>query len=154
MENELAVEAIGLEKAYGRVRVLDGVDLGVARGSVFALLGRALVGEQDRGGRHQLHVDAVSVHVGHADVGVPAGRRDRAELAVSHHHGGVVRPVTSHPRPLTAEPGGKVRPRLREEVGVDVDDGHETPWSGGSGRAPRPGCTHPHESHVRAASSS
>jgi ABC-2 type transport system ATP-binding protein len=39
MENELAVEAIGLEKAYGRVRVLDGVDLGVARGSVFALLG-------------------------------------------------------------------------------------------------------------------
>jgi ABC-2 type transport system ATP-binding protein len=39
MENELAVEATGLEKAYGRVRVLDGVDLGVARGSVFALLG-------------------------------------------------------------------------------------------------------------------
>ena len=39
MVNELAVEAIGLEKAYGRVRVLDGVDLGVARGSVFALLG-------------------------------------------------------------------------------------------------------------------
>ncbi|MGH2814117.1 MAG: ABC transporter, partial [Actinomycetota bacterium] len=39
MENELAVEAIGLEKAYGRVRVLDGVDLDLARGSVFALLG-------------------------------------------------------------------------------------------------------------------
>jgi ABC-2 type transport system ATP-binding protein len=39
MENELAVEAIGLEKSYGRVRVLDGVDLGVARGGVFALLG-------------------------------------------------------------------------------------------------------------------
>jgi ABC-2 type transport system ATP-binding protein len=39
MQNELAVEAIGLEKAYGRVRVLDGVDLGVARGSVFGLLG-------------------------------------------------------------------------------------------------------------------
>jgi ABC-2 type transport system ATP-binding protein len=39
MENELAVEAIGLEKSYGRVRVLDGVDLGVTRGGVFALLG-------------------------------------------------------------------------------------------------------------------
>ena len=37
--HELAVEAIGLEKSYGRVRVLDGVDLGVARGGVFALLG-------------------------------------------------------------------------------------------------------------------
>jgi ABC-type uncharacterized transport system ATPase subunit len=34
-----AVEAVGLEKSYGRVRVLDGVDLGVAPGSVFALLG-------------------------------------------------------------------------------------------------------------------
>ena len=39
MYDELAVEAIGLEKSYGRVRVLDGVDLGVARGGVFALLG-------------------------------------------------------------------------------------------------------------------
>ena len=39
MHDELAVEAIGLEKSYGRVRVLDGVDLGVARGGVFALLG-------------------------------------------------------------------------------------------------------------------
>jgi ABC-2 type transport system ATP-binding protein len=39
MRDELAVEAIGLEKSYGRVRVLDGVDLGVARGGVFALLG-------------------------------------------------------------------------------------------------------------------
>jgi ABC-type Na+ transport system ATPase subunit NatA len=37
--DELAVEARGLVKAYGRVHVLDGVDLGVARGRVFALLG-------------------------------------------------------------------------------------------------------------------
>jgi ABC-2 type transport system ATP-binding protein len=39
MANELAVEASGLEKSYGSVRVLDGVDLRVERGSVFALLG-------------------------------------------------------------------------------------------------------------------
>jgi ABC-2 type transport system ATP-binding protein len=39
METELAVEATGLEKSYGAVRVLAGVDLHVERGSVFALLG-------------------------------------------------------------------------------------------------------------------
>jgi ABC-2 type transport system ATP-binding protein len=39
MANQLAVEASGLEKSYGSVRVLDGVDLRVERGSVFALLG-------------------------------------------------------------------------------------------------------------------
>jgi ABC-2 type transport system ATP-binding protein len=36
---ETAIEAVGLEKAYGDVKVLSGLDLRVARGSVFALLG-------------------------------------------------------------------------------------------------------------------
>jgi ABC-2 type transport system ATP-binding protein len=35
----LAIEAIGLEKSFGEVRVLDGVDLAVPAGIVFALLG-------------------------------------------------------------------------------------------------------------------
>jgi ABC-2 type transport system ATP-binding protein len=39
MPNELTIEAAGLEKSYGDLRVLDGVDLAVERGSVFALLG-------------------------------------------------------------------------------------------------------------------
>ncbi|MTE22226.1 ATP-binding cassette domain-containing protein [Streptomyces sp. TRM43335] len=39
MADETAVEATGLEKSYGRVRVLAGVDLNVPRGSVFSLLG-------------------------------------------------------------------------------------------------------------------
>ena len=39
MSNELAIETAGLAKSYGGVRVLDGVDLRVPRGSVFALLG-------------------------------------------------------------------------------------------------------------------
>ena len=39
MFDELAVDAGGLEKSYGGVRVLDGIDLRVRRGTVFALLG-------------------------------------------------------------------------------------------------------------------
>jgi ABC-2 type transport system ATP-binding protein len=39
MRDDLAIEATGLEKSYGDVRVLDGVDLEVPPGSVFALLG-------------------------------------------------------------------------------------------------------------------
>jgi ABC-2 type transport system ATP-binding protein len=39
MPADLAIEATGLEKSYGTLRVLDGIDLGVARGGVFALLG-------------------------------------------------------------------------------------------------------------------
>ena len=39
MTDETAVEAAGLVKSYGDVKVLHGVDLRVARGSVFALLG-------------------------------------------------------------------------------------------------------------------
>jgi ABC-2 type transport system ATP-binding protein len=39
MTQPLAIEATGLTKSYGTVRVLDGVDVRVRRGSVFALLG-------------------------------------------------------------------------------------------------------------------
>jgi ABC-2 type transport system ATP-binding protein len=39
MQDELAIQASGLVKSYGDVRVLTGVDLAVPRGSVFALLG-------------------------------------------------------------------------------------------------------------------
>jgi ABC-2 type transport system ATP-binding protein len=39
MPSEPAIEAIGLEKAFGSVRVLNGIDLQVPQGSVFALLG-------------------------------------------------------------------------------------------------------------------
>jgi ABC-2 type transport system ATP-binding protein len=39
MASDLAVDAIGLQKSYGKVRVLAGIDLRVERGSVFSLLG-------------------------------------------------------------------------------------------------------------------
>jgi ABC-2 type transport system ATP-binding protein len=39
MTRELAIEAAGLEKSYGSVKVLTGLDLAVSSGAVFALLG-------------------------------------------------------------------------------------------------------------------
>jgi ABC-2 type transport system ATP-binding protein len=39
MTSDLAVEVTGLRKAYGKLPVLAGVDLGVERGSVYSLLG-------------------------------------------------------------------------------------------------------------------
>jgi ABC-2 type transport system ATP-binding protein len=39
MTTTQAIEVQGLEKSYGELRVLRGVDLGVQRGSIFALLG-------------------------------------------------------------------------------------------------------------------
>ena len=39
MIDDMAIEASGLAKSYRDVRVLDGVDLNIPRGSVFALLG-------------------------------------------------------------------------------------------------------------------
>jgi len=39
MSDDMAIETSGLAKSYRDVRVLDGVDLNISRGSVFALLG-------------------------------------------------------------------------------------------------------------------
>ena len=39
MPDHQAIEAVGLEKSYGAVKVLDGVDLTVPAGTVFSLLG-------------------------------------------------------------------------------------------------------------------
>jgi hypothetical protein len=35
----LAIEALGLGKAFGAIKAVDGLDLSVPRGGVFALLG-------------------------------------------------------------------------------------------------------------------
>jgi len=39
MTTDLAVRVRGLRKFYGQVKAVDGVDLDVARGEIFALLG-------------------------------------------------------------------------------------------------------------------
>ncbi|QNP65936.1 ATP-binding cassette domain-containing protein [Streptomyces genisteinicus] len=70
----LAVEAIGLRKAYGEKVVLDGVDLRVPAGSVFALLG-------PNGAGKTTAVKILSTLVG-ADAGsVRVGGRDVASAA-------------------------------------------------------------------------
>ena len=38
-KSELAIEAVGLVKAFGSTRALDGIDLAVRRGSIYGLLG-------------------------------------------------------------------------------------------------------------------
>ena len=38
-DTSLAIEATGLEKSFGDVKAVDGVDLAVARGSVYGVLG-------------------------------------------------------------------------------------------------------------------
>jgi hypothetical protein len=57
MTDDLAVRTAGLVKSYGGVRVLDGVDLRVDRGSVFALLGTERR-RQDDDGAHPVHIGA------------------------------------------------------------------------------------------------
>ena len=49
MTSELAIEANGLAKSYGGVRVLGGIDLRIPRGSVFALVGPNGAGKPDTG---------------------------------------------------------------------------------------------------------
>jgi ABC-type multidrug transport system ATPase subunit len=39
MTESLAIEARGLEKAYGRTRALDGLDLDVEKGAILGMLG-------------------------------------------------------------------------------------------------------------------
>jgi hypothetical protein len=49
---DLAIEATGLQKSYGSASVLAGVDLRVARGSVFCLLGPNGAGKTNIGNWH------------------------------------------------------------------------------------------------------
>ena len=44
----LAVEAVGLVKSFGGTRAVSGVDLAVARGSIYGLLGPNGAGALDR----------------------------------------------------------------------------------------------------------
>ena len=49
MESRVAIRAAGLRKSYGTQVVLDGIDLEVAEGTVFALLGPERRRQDDHG---------------------------------------------------------------------------------------------------------
>ena len=114
MENELAVEAIGLEKAYGRVRVLDGVDLEVARGSVLALLGPngagktttvrilATLGRPDAGQARVAGFDVVTER-----------RQVRRHISLTGQFAAVGRPPDRRGEPAHDGPAGRACPGPR-----------------------------------------
>jgi ABC-2 type transport system ATP-binding protein len=77
MSYELAVEATGLEKAYGTVRAVDGVDLRVRRGTVFALLGPNAAGKTTI---VRILATLVRADAGHARVAGFDVLRDRARV--------------------------------------------------------------------------
>ncbi len=94
-------------------------------GALQRLQRRTLVREQQRCGAHDLHLDAVAIHVLEPHRRVPAGRGHRTELAVPDHEHGAVRPGVLHPWPVAAtEACRQVRPGARQEVRMDVDDFH------------------------------
>ena len=85
MSDETAIEAAGLMKSYGDVKVLSsGVDLRVRRGSVFALLGPRRRRQDDRSGilRTLAAADGGRARVAGHDV--VAARRPRAAQHQPH----------------------------------------------------------------------
>ena len=130
--DQLAVEAVGLVKAYGRVRVLDGVELGVAPGSVFALLGPNGAGKTTivrillfrRAARRDQNLQAATQGAagGGHDGGV-AGRFPAGCHALDGPGGRGVRPVCAHDH---ARPGKDRRPNLRRGVPVNRPGDHQS----------------------------
>jgi ABC-2 type transport system ATP-binding protein len=77
MKDDLAIEASGLAKSYRDVRVLDGVDLEIARGSVFALLGPNGAGKTTT---VRILATLTEADAGHARVAGFDVRRDRSAV--------------------------------------------------------------------------
>jgi ABC-2 type transport system ATP-binding protein len=115
MGNDLAIQVHGLRKRYGAVTALDGVDLDISHGEVFALLGPNGAGKTTaveilEGFRHR---DGGTVAVLGEDP-AQAGRRWRSRI-------GIVLQASSEPELTVAETVGQFasyypRPRDPREV--------------------------------------
>src|SRR2546429_9843323 len=97
MNDDMAIEVSGLAKSYRDVRVLDGVDLNIPRGSVFALLGPNGAGKTTT---VRILATLIEADAGRARV---AGFDVRRERSAARRPISVTRPVAPLDRPPTGE---------------------------------------------------
>jgi ABC-2 type transport system ATP-binding protein len=144
MTDELAVEATGLEKSYGAVKVLAGVDLRVERGSVFALLGPNGAGKTTtvRILATLIRADAGQARVAGFDV-VRDRRRVRESISLTGQYAAVDELQTGEENlrmmgRLSRLPRSRARRRARELLErfdlADAGDRRVATWSGGMRR--------------------
>jgi ABC-2 type transport system ATP-binding protein len=144
MTDELAVEATGLEKSYGAVKVLAGVDLRVGRGSVFALLGPNGAGKTTtvRILATLIRPDAGQARVAGFDV-VRDRRQVRRSISLTGQYAAVDELQTGEENlrmmgRLSDLPGRRARRRARELLErfdlADAGDRRVATWSGGMRR--------------------
>jgi ABC-2 type transport system ATP-binding protein len=144
MANELAVEATGLEKSYGAVKVLAGVDLRVERGSVFALLGPNGAGKTTtvRILSTLIRADAGQARVAGFDV-VADRHRVRRSISLTGQYAAVDELQTGEENlrmmgRLSRLPGAHARRRARELLErfdlADAGDRRVATYSGGMRR--------------------
>jgi ABC-2 type transport system ATP-binding protein len=144
MANELAVEATGLEKSYGAVKVLAGVDLRVERGSVFALLGPNGAGKTTtvRIVSTPIRADAGQARVAGFDV-VADRHRVRRSISLTGQYAAVDALLTGEENlrmmgRLSRLPGAHARRRARELLVrfdlADAGDRRVATYSGGMRR--------------------
>jgi ABC-2 type transport system ATP-binding protein len=144
MTDELAVEATGLEKSFGAVKVLAGVDLRVERGSVFALLGPNGAGKTTtvRILATLIRADAGQARVAGFDV-VRDRRRVRRSISLTGQYAAVDELQTGEENlrmmgRLSRLPGPLARRRARELLQrfdlADAGGRRVATWSGGMRR--------------------
>jgi hypothetical protein len=103
------------------------------------LCGIPCIAEHDRRRAHELHVDARFVHPLQAGARVPQPRLDRAEARVALHNVAGAVAVLGEPGSALVRCRGFLPRYAREDVSMDIY----------LHAAARPGCTVPHDGHLR-----
>jgi ABC-2 type transport system ATP-binding protein len=144
MADEMAIEAHGLTKSYGTTAVLDGVELSVPRGAVFALLGPNGAGKTTavRILATLLAPDGGHAHVAGYDV-VAERREVRRRISLTGQYAALDEPQTGTENlemvaRLLHLPARAARARVRELLAqfdlLDAADRRVSTYSGGMRR--------------------